>query len=90
MQLFVAMNGCAGMGGGGWAGCLQSVHADRTTLHTMPAGLGGCLGGWGWVGGKSPAACMQQVLRSNLQCMLRGLVGWAGVGGRDVSKNNST
>ena len=40
------------VGEGGRDVCNLCMHADRTTLHTMPAGLGGCLGGRVGVGGR--------------------------------------
>ncbi len=79
MQLFIAMNGCAGDGWGRVGGMfeIRACRYNHRTLHTMPAGLGG----WGWVGGKSPEACMQQVGRTTLHCLLSGLVGRGWLGG---------
>ena len=92
MQLFVAMNGCAGMGGGGWAGCLQTVHADRTTLHTMPDGVGGCLGGGGWAGSPQRRACSKYLGPTYNACGVGGLVGRGWVGGMSqrITAHNSS
>ncbi len=43
-----------------------------------------------WVGGREVPIGVHAASGTTLQCLLRGLVGWAGVGGRDISNNIST